>query len=123
MNVGFCAVVLDSVTLSGPVISGSPFPSTCVHAYVIAWFSGSDEPEPSSVTVWPALIPLWSGPAFAVGTPFASTEMSTMSGVLTRVELVGDDELEVQRHRAGAGRGERRLLRGAGSTASPCRGR
>ena len=34
-NVGFCAVALESVTWSGPVVSGSPTPSTCVHAYVI----------------------------------------------------------------------------------------
>src|SRR5262245_24002522 len=48
VNVGFCAVELESVTVGGE--TGLPAPSTCVHAYVIVWFSGSDEPEPSSVT-------------------------------------------------------------------------
>ena len=31
-KVGFCAVALESVTLSGPVVTGSPGPSTWVHA-------------------------------------------------------------------------------------------
>ena len=49
---------------------------------MIVWPSGSVEPEPSSVTVAPAAMPLWSGPAFAVGAPFVLTAMSTVSAGL-----------------------------------------
>ena len=45
--------------------------------------SGSVDAEPSSVTVVPATIPVWAGPASAVGAPFAFTATSTVAGVLT----------------------------------------
>ena len=48
-------------------------------------------------------MPVWFGPAFAIGVPFALTAMSTVSAVLATAELVGDDELEVQRDRPVAG--------------------
>ena len=77
VNVGFCADVLESVTVGGDRVARTL--STCVHAYVIVWPSGSDEPEPSSVTVAFGATPVWFGPALAIGAPFASTAMSTMS--------------------------------------------
>ena len=42
-------------------------------------------------------MPVWFGPALAIGAPFAFTAMSTVSAGLAAAELVGDDELEVQR--------------------------
>ena len=80
VKVGFCAVALESVTVG---LIGLPAPSTCVHAYVIAWLSGSVEADPSRVTVAFGWMPVWFGPASAVGVPLAFTAMSTVSAVLT----------------------------------------
>src|SRR5690349_19282108 len=84
-KVGEAAVALDSVTLLGPEVTGAPNSSTCVHARVKVLPSGSVVPALERVTVCPALMPDWSGPALAAG---PTLDASTMAIVWVAVVVV-----------------------------------
>ena len=67
VKVGWAAVTEDSVTVGPPV---------CAQLKPSVWpGSASLEPLPSSVTVVPSLMPVWSGPASATGPVFVATGM------------------------------------------------
>ena len=83
VNVGDAALVLLSVTVG---------PAVCVQAWLTLSPSGSELPEPSSVTVAPSST-VWSGPAAAVGARFTCRTVTVTSSVALR-----EPSLDVRRN-------------------------
>jgi hypothetical protein len=83
-------VTADAVNAgSGTVLllSSTSVPATCVHAKVMDWSSGSNEPRPSSVAGALAFT-VYAGPASATGALLITVIVTSMGGCMSCMLLI-----------------------------------